>query len=172
MGLGEALAIILAAAAVVGGAVALVGTAVRSARRRIAERPGFGYMLAAGIVGFVTGVLMLTLGRSTFVSGWACLTVGCGAALLVGAVLIEFEIDVAPSRDTVIAAGLSLALIAVAALYLTHPAEDLPRLLPGHDADSQHLLVTYGLLTALLSLLPLKVMYATARPRHTANGSD
>jgi hypothetical protein len=56
-------------------------------------------------------------------------------------------------------------LFAIAALYLTHPAEDLPRLLPGHDGDSQHLRSLHGVATAVIACIALRPMYLSASPR-------
>ena len=164
VGLGEALALILIVAAAVGGLVGVVGTAARSLRPWVADRPGLGYAIGSGVVGIIGGTSMLIIGGNVFTSGWACLTLACGVVLLVGAVLIAFDIDISPDRETAVAAAILVALAGLAALYLTHPAEDLPRLIPGHDSDSQQIHVLYGLAVALVALLPARVVYITAAP--------
>ncbi len=95
-------------------------------------------------------------------AGWACLSLGCGAALLVAATLVALDIEVVPGHDAAVAATLLVVLLFAVSLYFTHPAEDLPRLLPGHDGDSQRLQVAYGIAAAVTALIPLRVLYVSA----------
>ncbi len=134
-------------------------------RRWIEKHPCFWFMLANGAFGVVAGLLMVFADRRVVPSGWACLVIGCGAVLLAGAALIGFDIEVSPGPDTLAVAIVVVGLFAIAALYLTHPAEDLPRLLPGHDGDSQHLRTLYGAVTAPVASLAVRIAYLSASPR-------
>ena len=131
----------------------------------IEEHPCFWFMLANGVFGVVAGLLMVFADRRVVASGWACLVIGCGAVLLAGAALIGFDIEVSPGPDTLAVAIVVVGLFAIAALYLTHPAEDLPRLLPGHDGDSQHLRTLYGAVTAAVASIAVRIAYLSASPR-------
>ena len=134
-------------------------------RRWTEEHPCFWFMLANGVFGVVAGLVMVFADRRVVPSGWACLVTGCGAVLLAGAALIGFDIEVSPGPDTFAVGIVVVGLFAIAALYLTHPAEDLPRLVPGHDGDSQHLRSLYGAVTAAMASVALRIAYLSASPR-------
>ena len=136
-----------------------------SERHWFEEHPGFRFMLANGVFGVVSGLILLFADRRVVPSGWACLVIGCGAVLVGGAALIGCDIEVSPGPETIAAAIVVVGLFAIAALYLTHPAEDLPRFLPGHDGDSQHLRSVYGTVTAVVAVIALRSAYLSASPR-------
>jgi hypothetical protein len=126
--------------------------------------PGFGYLLGNGVFAVVIGVVLLFADASVIPRGWSCLLIGGGATVIGAAVLLALDIDVAPGPDTLRGALAISALFFVTALYFTHPAEDLPRLLPGHDGDSQHLCVTYGLTTLLVACSALRFTWQSVSP--------
>jgi hypothetical protein len=134
-----------------------------SARNRWVEKhPGAGFMLAGGLFDICGGVFVFLTGAP---AGWACMVIGCGAVLLAGAALIGFDIAIEPQAATLIAGIVVVVSFAIASLYLTHPAEDLPRLLPGHDVDSERLRVTYGAVSTLIACSATWIAFLSALPR-------
>jgi hypothetical protein len=119
---------------------------------------GASYLLGNGAFCVASGIVLL-LANAPVASGWACLNIGVGMVLLGGGLLIAFDLEVEPGRATATFALVAILLIALTALYWTHPAEDLPRLLPGHDGDSQHLRVLNGLAVALIASVALRCCY-------------
>ena len=102
--------------------------------------------------------------------GWSCLVITCGAILLAGAGFEVFDIETSVQPRTVVAVVGVAALLALTALYFTHPAEDLPRFVLGHDGDSQHLRVVHGASTALATCVALRYAYRYASPRRRPSG--
>jgi H+/Cl- antiporter ClcA len=58
----------------------------------------------------------------------------------------------APVAVTVLLAILGLALIAIAAFYFTHTADQLPSFFPGHQAGSSHHHTKHGVAALVLGL--------------------
>lgn len=133
-------------------------------RRWLDAHPDFGYLFGNGLFAVVIGVVVLFTDARAIPHGWSCLLIGAGASVVGAAVLVAMDIDVAPGPDTVKSAIAISVLFFVTTLYLTHPAEDLPRLLPGHDGDSQHLCVTYGLTTLLVACSALRLTWRSGSP--------
>jgi hypothetical protein len=118
------------------------GKVVHRGTARNATAPASGlFDICGGVFVFLTGAP----------AGWACMVIGCGAVLRAGVALIGFDIAIEPQAATLIAGIVVVVSFAIASLYLTHPAEDLPRLLPGHDVDSERLRVTYGAVSTLIA---------------------
>jgi hypothetical protein len=59
----------------------------------------------------------------------------------------------APLAVTVVLAVLGLAFIAVAVVYLTHTAGDLPTFFPGHEAGSSHHHTKHGVAALAVGLI-------------------
>ena len=135
--------------------------------RWCAAHPGVAFMLGNGAFGVIVGTVLL-FGDPRVPHGWSCLVIACGAILLVGAVLDVLEIETTVKPETIVAVVVVAALLALTALYFTHPAEDLPRYLSGHDGDSQHLRVWHGAATTVAACFALRVTYRLAAPHRSA----
>ena len=122
-----------------------------------------GFQVVSGVVSLAAGPIMLAAGAP---SGWAFLVLGAGIALLGAQWVIAGDIvfDAMRAADiTAVAVGLAAAWIA--AVYLTHTANDLPRLLPGHDADSASVCVVQGVVAAVIAGVALGRACVAAHPR-------
>jgi hypothetical protein len=137
----------------------------RRRQRWFESHRGAGYLLANGTFALVSGIVLL-LANAPVASGWACLTIGAGVVLLGGGLLVAFDLEVERGPATTTFALVAALLLALMALYWTHPAEDLPRLLPGHDGDSQHLRVLHGFAVALIAAVALRCSYHSVCFRH------
>jgi hypothetical protein len=116
------------------------------------------FPMANGVFGVAAGALML-------LSGWATvrslLVVGCGLALLVSTCMLAARYELVIRPATICYATVSLTCLIVGVVYLTRAANDLPRLLPGYDADSDQWLVLPGLLSLTISLVLVPITRAT-----------
>ena len=133
--------------------------------------PGVAFMLGNGIVGLVAGTVLLFGDGRVVPHGRSCLVVACGVILLAGAALELLDIETSVEPRTVVAGVFVVALFGLAALYFTHPAEDLPRFLIGHDGDSQHLRVLDGAASACAALVALRFAYVYSSPRRRPTDS-
>jgi hypothetical protein len=106
-----------------------------------------GFHLFSGYLALVAGPVMFATGAP---KGWACFVLGLGAALLASCWAIRSGIDLAVfGRQEVAAAMFGVFVLAVAVLYLTRTANDLPHVFPGYDGDSGRVLVERGALALL-----------------------
>jgi hypothetical protein len=115
-----------------------------------------------GLVAIIAGPIMLVTGAP---AGWSLFVVAAGVILL--AVQWVTAHDVAIGRLDLLHAVLAvagLACLAVALMYMTRTADDLPRLLPGHDAGSEHYRVVPGIILSALAVLSLGQVLASIRP--------
>jgi hypothetical protein len=127
--------------------------------RWVEEHPGVGFMVVSGAFEVFAGALLLFAGAP---GGWACFVIVSGAALL------AFDIEIEPGMATLVAVTVVVGLFAMTSLYFTHRADDLPRLLPGHDGDSQQLRALHGIASALFACIALRVAYLSATPRRAS----
>ena len=126
------------------------------------------FPILAGASAFACGSGMLALGVP---AGWALVVIACGVALVVGGLVIELDVDVDLDIWTATALAATLIIFTVGWVYATHSAEDLPRLLPGHDADSEHYRASLAFLAFASSLLAFGGVVALARPRRSHLGA-
>jgi hypothetical protein len=131
----------------------------------VEEHPGVGFMVVSGAFEVFAGALLLFAGAP---GGWACFVIGCGVTVMSGAALLAFDIEIEPGMATLVAVTVVVGLFAMTSLYFTHRAEDLPRLLPGHDGDSQQLRALHGITSALFACIALRVAYLSATPRRAS----
>jgi hypothetical protein len=116
----------------------------------------------SGLLGIATGPVLLATGAP---AGWSFLLIAAGVVLLAAQWTIAHDIALdLTGRMQVVAALIGIACVAVAVVYLTRAADDLPSLFPGHDADSEHFRVLPGVLTLAVGLVVLGRGVATALP--------
>src|SRR3974377_284593 len=95
-----------------------------------------GFQLFSGVASVIAGPVMLLMGAP---AGWAFLIMGAGILVLVPnwAILAEVTFD-APDPATIALAVAGMACIAIAVVYLTRAANDLPTVFPGYEPDTQN----------------------------------
>jgi hypothetical protein len=105
----------------------------------------------SGVLGAVAGPILVARGAPT---GWSLLLSAVGLTLLSIQWLIakDMAVDFAGPRHIAIVLG-GAACIAIAVVYLTRAANDLPSLFPGHDADSEHYRIVPGVVTLMVGLV-------------------
>jgi hypothetical protein len=121
------------------------------------------FQVFGGALAVLTAPLMLATGEP---AGWSFLLLAAGIVVLGAFAVIVFEIDYdihGPRHLAVfVVAGLCLA---VAVIYLTRAANDLPRLFPGYDGDSEQFRILPGLLALAAGSVVMGGAIAQARPR-------
>jgi hypothetical protein len=105
----------------------------------------------SGLLGAAAGPILVARGAPT---GWSLLLSAVGLTLLSIQWLIakDVAVDFAGPRHVAVVLG-GVACIAIAAVYLTRAASDLPSLFPGHDADSEHYRIVPGVVTLMVGLV-------------------
>jgi hypothetical protein len=105
----------------------------------------------SGLLGAAAGPILVARGAPT---GWSLLLSTVGLTLLSIQWLIakDIALDFAGPRHVAIVLG-GVACIAIAVVYLTRAASDLPLLFPGRDADSEHYRIVPGVVTLLVGLI-------------------
>jgi hypothetical protein len=128
--------------------------------RRFHELDGF--QLFSGVVSVIAGPVMLVMGAP---AGWAFLIMGAGALVLVAqwAILADIRLD-PPDAATVALAIAGIACIAVAVVYLTRAANDLPTIFPGYDPDTENFQLLPGILTLTIGAIALARAVASIHP--------
>jgi hypothetical protein len=126
-----------------------------------------GFHIVVGAAGVLVGLARLPGGAGT---GWSLLIIGFSIVLLsfeyVLARQVEFEIA---GFGHLLRAVIAIACVSSAALYLSRGADDLPHLLPGHDADSGDVLLGRGVALLVGGVLLLGHVVALARPTRAAD---
>jgi hypothetical protein len=122
--------------------------------------------LVMGIVAVIAAPLMLWRHDP---AGWSVFLFIDGVALVaihrVTTRGVEIHLN---GRQHAFVAILGMLLLWTAVVYLTRSADDLPRLLPGHDGDSEHLRVVHGLVALTVSAAVLGRAVLTAlSPSHS-----
>lgn len=131
--------------------------------RRLHELDGF--QLLSGVASIVAGPIMLVMGAP---AGWAFLIVGAGILVLLAnwAILAEVRFD-APDPATIALAVVGMACIAIAVVYLTRAANDLPTVFPGYDPDTENFQLLPGILCLTIGALTLARAIAAIHPART-----
>jgi hypothetical protein len=118
--------------------------------------------LVIGIVALVAAPFMLWRHEP---AGWSILLLIDGVVLVAVHWVVNRDIDLhLRGRDHAAIAILGVLLLWIAVLYLTRAADDLPRLLPGHDGDSEQLRVVPGLVALTASAAVFGRAILTALP--------
>jgi hypothetical protein len=130
----------------------------------MAERAhrGDGFQLIAGLLGVTTGPLLLVQGAP---AGWSFMVIAAGLVILATQWAIVYDVHFEMSDPAKIALAVAgIACLAVAVVYLTRAADDLPSLFPGHDGDSEHFRIVPGTLSLMLGLAVFGRAVASMRP--------
>jgi hypothetical protein len=105
----------------------------------------------SGLLGAAAGPILVARGAPT---GWSLLLSALGLTLLSIQWLIakDIAVDFAGPRHVAMALG-GAACIAIAVVYLTRAASDLPLVFPGRDADSEHYRIVPGIVTLMVGVI-------------------
>lgn len=122
-----------------------------------------GFHVVTGLLSVIAGPVMLIRGEP---AGWSFLLIATGVTLLVTewAIVHDIELVVMNRTDTFVAIA-GVVCLAVAIVYLTRAANDLPSLFPGHDGDSEHFRLLPGILALTVGSAILGRAVIAARPR-------
>jgi hypothetical protein len=121
-----------------------------------------GFQTLIGALALATAPLFAAGGAP---AGWSFLLFAAGVILLLVQAVTKCDIDFdAVSVLHLVVAVFGLVCVGIAVIYLTRVARHLPTFFPGHDADSQHLRVTPGLLAAIVGSVTIARAIATSRP--------
>jgi hypothetical protein len=118
-----------------------------------------GFQLVSGLVAMVAGPILLASGSP---AGWSFLLMAAGALVLLAqwAITTEITFETTDSAQAVI----GVVCVGLAVVYLTRAANDLPRLFPGHDADSENFRVIPGMVPLTVGVFALGRALAGVRP--------
>jgi hypothetical protein len=121
-----------------------------------------GFQLVSGVLALIAGPILLAKGAP---AGWSLLLMATGALVLLAqwAIMAEITFETTDSAQAVIAV-IGVVCVGLAVVYLTRAANDLPRLFPGHDADSENFRVIPGLVSLTVGLVALGRAFVSARP--------
>ena len=121
-----------------------------------------GFQLVAGLLGVSTGPVLLMRGAP---AGWSFLLIAAGIVILATQWAIVYDLRFEMSDPTKIALAVAgMACVAVAVVYLTRAADDLPSLFPGHDGDSEQFRIVPGVVTMMIGLAVFGRAVAAMRP--------
>ena len=130
-------------------------------RRRGAD----GFQVASGLLGIGFGPVLLLRGAP---AGWSFLLLAAGIVLLSAQWMIVNDVEFRiPDQTEILLAALGIVCVGIAVIYLTRAADDLPRLFPGHDGDSEHFRTLPGLVTLTAGLGLLGRTLPSLRPGPT-----
>jgi hypothetical protein len=126
-----------------------------------------GFHLLSGAMAVIAGPIMLLAGAP---AGWAFLIIAAGALVLLAqwAILAEMTFD-QPDAPTVALALAGAVCIAIAIVYLTRAANDLPTIFPGYDRDSENFQLIPGTLTLTVGVVAVTKAVANIHPTRTAH---
>jgi hypothetical protein len=121
-----------------------------------------GFQLVSGIASIIAGPVMLLMGAP---AGWAFLIMGAGAVVLCAqwALAAEVTFD-EPDRATTALGVAGVVCIAVAVVYLTRSANDLPTIFPGYDPDTENFQLLPGILALSAGAIALARAIAAVHP--------
>src|ERR1700681_1962360 len=115
----------------------------------------------SGLLGIATGPILLARGAP---AGWSFLLIAAGITLVAVQWALAHDVEFEITRARVMATLVGVACLAIAVVYLTRSADDLPSLFPGHDGDSEHFRVVPGIVTLMLGLGIFGRAVASMRP--------
>jgi hypothetical protein len=126
-----------------------------------------GFQLLSGLASIIAGPVMLVMGAP---AGWAFLIMGAGICVLVAqwALVCEIRFEV-PDVTTVVLAIAGIVCIAVAVVYLTRAANDLPTVFPGYDPDTENFRLLPGILSLAVGAVALARAIASVHPTRAQN---
>jgi hypothetical protein len=121
-----------------------------------------GFQLVSGLLAVVAGPILLVSGAP---AGWSFLLIAAGALVLLAqwALIDEITFET-PDAAHVALAVAGVVCVSLAVIYLTRAANDLPRLFPGHDADSENFRVIPGMVPLTVGVFALGRALAGVRP--------
>ncbi len=112
-----------------------------------------GFQVVSGVLAVIAGPVLLARGAP---AGWSFLLIAAGVILLVTqwAIAAGVTFEVADTANAVF--GLvGVVCVGLAIVYLTRAANDLPRLFPGYDGDSENFQIVPGLAVLAVGSLAL-----------------
>jgi len=125
-----------------------------------------GFQLFSGILAVVSGPILLATGAP---AGWSFLLIGSGVVLLVALWTMGTDTTFAAlDRGRAMLAVVGVVCVGLAVVYLTRAANDLPRVFPGHDADSENFRLMPGLTMALVGTVALSRLFASVQPHRVS----
>jgi hypothetical protein len=124
-----------------------------------------GFQLISGAGAVITGPILLARGAP---AGWSFLLIAAGAVVLLAqwAIIAEITFET-PDSAHVAMAVVGVVCVGLAVVYLTRAADDLPRLFPGHDADSENFRLIPGLAPLTVGIAAVGRAVASVRPRRS-----
>jgi hypothetical protein len=130
-----------------------------------------GFQLVSGIASIIAGPIMLIMGAP---AGWAFLIIGAGTVVLFAqwALVAEVTFDELDLATT--ARGLVGAVcIGIAVVYLTRSGNDLPRIFPGYDPDTENFQLLPGFLSLSVGAIAVARAIAAVHPmrQHRHDGA-
>jgi hypothetical protein len=129
-----------------------------------------GFHLLSGVVGVIAGPIMLLMGAP---AGWAFLVIAAGSLVLVAqwAIVAEITFD-APDTTAIFVGVVGAVFLAIAIVYLTRAANDLPTIFPGYDPASENFRLVPGILTLIVGAVALARAVVSVHPTRHAHSSD
>lgn len=124
-----------------------------------------GFQLVSGALAVAAGPILLASGAP---AGWSVLLIAAGALVLLAqwAIIAEITCESLDSAQVALAV-LGVVCVGLAVVYFTRAADDLPRLFPGHDADSENFRVIPGMVPLAIGVVALGRAFADARPHRS-----
>jgi len=129
-----------------------------------------GFQVLSGLLGVIAGPIMLVMGAP---AGWAFLIIVTGGLALVAqwAIVNDVTFDV-PDATAIVLGVVGVVCLAIAIVYLTRAANDLPTAFPGHDPDSENFRLIPGIVTLTVGAVALARAVASIHPtRHPATSA-
>jgi hypothetical protein len=125
-------------------------------------RQADGFQLVSGVLGVAIGPVLLARGAP---AGWSFLLMAAGLMVLLAqwAIVSDVTFEIAEASQIALAA-VGVVCVGVAVVYLTRAADDVPRLLPFHDADSENFQLVPGFVALAVGLAALGRAIATTHP--------
>lgn len=121
-----------------------------------------GFQLASGVAALIAAPILLVRGTAP---AECLLLFGSGVVIVAAQSVIATHTTLRQldgAHAALAAVGLVCLLLAIT--YLTRSAEDLPRLLPGHNANSQSLRLVPGIVSLFVATVALSRAAAMLRP--------